>query len=227
MAHGIAPIGVARRAADSADLEGVVCAGCQAIHGHGAGVGEEAAILPRAGRAALADGGVTHFITAGIGDGTDAEDELAGVGIEDVADRRHGERRLRAVGAHGVEAAGEQRGEVVATVFLHITGELAEQIDEDVAFVVLIGRRRRAALLLRADGGAESVLRRLQRDGSDGRRGIGGVAVEVLEDFVGRLDETEVRSIGEAELDAEVGHMFWGWWFREKSVPRQPRRIPA
>ena len=52
MAARVAPVGVAGAAADGADPEGVVRAGGEVVHAHGAAAGKEAAGLPGAGRAA-------------------------------------------------------------------------------------------------------------------------------------------------------------------------------
>ena len=111
-----APVRVTRAAADGAELEGGHRPRRQAIHRHGARIGKEPGALKRTRRAARADGGGAAFVAFGIGTGFDLHQELAAVAIVDGKDGRLIQWHARAVGAHGLEAAGKQRGEVVAAV---------------------------------------------------------------------------------------------------------------
>lgn len=202
VADGIAPVAVAGAAADGTDLELVVPAGREAVDGHVARVGEQAAVLPGAGRAIGTDEGVAHFVALRVGDGADADDELAGHAVDDVLDRGCFQRGGGAVRAHGVKAAGEQRGEVVATVLLHIAGQLAQQADERLALVVLVRRLGGAALR----GGGDGLAEGRERGGEVGlchrRRGVGGIAVGFHVDGHGRLFQGVIGRRGEAEEDA-------------------------
>ena len=94
---------------------------------------------------------------------------------EAVADARHGGRielRLRAVGAHRLEAAGQQRRQIVIARHLNEERQLLEQGDQFRPVIVLHRRCHRAALFLGGagigecgDGGFQHRLR--HRNGSE------------------------------------------------------------
>ena len=227
MLHRVAPVGVLGAAAEGADLDGVGGAGGEAVHGEVARIGVDAAALVRAGGAARADGGVTQFVAVGVGDGGDLREELAGVAIEDVGDGGGGQGGLRAVHAHGVEAAGEQHGQVVAVPFLDVAGELAEQVNDDGALVVLVRGVGGAAYFGGGDGQAEGGERRIEDNLRDGRVGIGGVAEEVGADGAAGFFEGVVGHVAEAEEDAELGHFFGCGLGLDEAVVGQAGHVPC
>ena len=139
--------------------------------------------MPRAEDSAGADYGEAEFIAFCVFHRADAGEQLAADSVFHVADVRFFEWDTCAVGAHGFEAAGKQRREVVAALFLHIRGELAEQTDEHGAFVFLVRRGCGAALGLGCDGGGKISQCGFQRWFGDGR-GLG--RRDCRRDFPGR-----------------------------------------
>ena len=198
VADRVAPVAVAGGAAHGANLRLIHRAGGQAVEGHGAGVGEHAGGLHRAGRAAGSDDGIAHLVAAGGGHRLDLHEKLAGVAVVHVDDEGLVERDLGVGSGHGVEAAGQQRGHVVVAVLLHEGGKLAEHPDERVAFAVLVRRGRRAPVLLRRDGGGEAGEGRLQVRLGHGRGGVGGVAVEAVDDSAGGFLKGMVGRVAES-----------------------------
>jgi hypothetical protein len=78
--------------------------------------------LPGALHLAGGGEGVADFVGFGVLHRGDAGEELAAVAVEDVFDERRLEDGLRAVGAHGFEAAGEEGGEVVVRCLPYVAG---------------------------------------------------------------------------------------------------------
>ena len=152
---GIAPATLAGAAAESADLEHIGAAGRQVLDHHAAGAFEIHRADVGAGQTVRADEGVTNVVAAGVFHGFHAQDELAGVAVDDVLDAGRLQRNGGAVGAGCLEAAGEQRGEVVAMVFLHVGGELTQETDEGLAHVVLLRRVCGAARFSGGESGGE------------------------------------------------------------------------
>jgi len=231
VAHGITPVAVAGAATDGADLELVHAAGRQAADGHAAGTGEEATALKGAWSATGADEGVTCLVGLRIVDTADAQDELAAAAVEDVLDRRRPQRDGGAVGAHGLKTAGQQLGQVIAMIFLHVTSHLTQQTGEGLTLGVLVGRIRRATLRSRSHGTAEGSHGRVQRGSGHRNDGIGRhrpeqAGVEVVMHGLALFEHGRVRGGGKAKEDAELVHT-GGCGLRQKSIPGQAGRIPA
>jgi hypothetical protein len=110
MPHRIAPVARPRAAAHGADLEDVVLAGDEGADGHVARFAVQASVLPGALRLAGGGEGEAGFVVARVFHHLDFDDELGAHAVLDVGDGGSRERLLRAVGAHGVEAAGGKAG---------------------------------------------------------------------------------------------------------------------
>ncbi len=198
MADGVAPVALAGAAAESADLEHIVAAGRQVIDLHAAGAFEIHRADEGTGRTVRADEGVTNVVAAGVFHGLHAQDELAGVAVDDVLDAGRLQGDGGGVGAGCLEAAGEQCGEVVAMIFLHIGGELTQQTDEDLPHVVLRRRVCRSAQFSGGDGGGE--VRDTCEQGRLGHRrcGVGRLAIEATVHGRGSFFEGMVGRAGKA-----------------------------
>src|SRR6266446_7263114 len=107
-AAAVAPVALAGRAADGLDLEDMFGAGRQASGEDLLRIAEQAAVHPRAGRAARAEERVAEAKVLRIRHRPDAQGLTADAGMDDVADDGLVQGRLRAIGAHRLEAAGQQ-----------------------------------------------------------------------------------------------------------------------
>lgn len=207
MADAIAPIAVAGGTADGAHLHLILGAGRQAVQAHGARVGIKSAGLPRAGRAAR-HRSVAHFVGLGIVNRRHLDEQLAGVAVVNVQNVRRVQFGLGAVAAHGFKAAGKEFRQIVAAILLHVAGQLPEQANQRVTFVVFVRRGLCAALFLRGDGGGKGRERGLQSSRRNRRRGIGGVAGEALDDGPGGVFKLVVASAAKTKEDAELHGQF-------------------
>ncbi len=233
MAHRVAPVALAGAAADGLGLELVDAAGREVADDH-ARVAEQAGVLVGAGDAAGADERVAQAIDARIGHGRDHHDELAAAPVDNVGDGGRVQRALRAIGADGFEAAGQQLGQVVAVIVLHVAGEPAQESHQSVALVVLVRRIGGAARLGGGDPSGEVALGAGERVGVDGDGGIGWhgpkiTGIEAVMDGLGGFLDDMIGAAGEAEADTELGHTFGfglGLGFRNIAVPSQAR-VPA